>query len=139
MRATLGACRSMSFSPIYTTHSTPFNAHTVAVATPCCPAPVSAIILSYPNVAQAKFALPYYLFYAHRCDLSLPVSDKHLYCKIAQTFCQVERRWSAYIITKQIVELFLKRCIVHHVEVVIAQLFHIAMQHFGIYAPPKFP
>ncbi len=32
-----------------TTHTQLFNSLTVAVATPCCPAPVSAIIRSFPS------------------------------------------------------------------------------------------
>ena len=35
MRATFGACLLMSTSPIYTMHSKPIKAQTVAVATPC--------------------------------------------------------------------------------------------------------
>jgi hypothetical protein len=42
MRRTLGAWRAMSSVPMYTTHSSPRSAQTVAVATPCWPAPVSA-------------------------------------------------------------------------------------------------
>ncbi len=38
----------MSMVPIYTTHLIPSSAQAVAVATPCCPAPVSAIILDLP-------------------------------------------------------------------------------------------
>ena len=38
----------MSSSPMYTTHSSPSRAHTVAVATPCCPAPVSAMMRFLP-------------------------------------------------------------------------------------------
>ena len=34
----------MSSVPMYTTHSRPRRAATVAVATPCCPAPVSAMM-----------------------------------------------------------------------------------------------
>src|SRR5436305_806954 len=55
MRATLGACRSISTSPIYTMHSIPIKAHTVAVATPCCPAPVSAILVSLYLLTPALF------------------------------------------------------------------------------------
>ena len=43
MRWTLGACRSMSSVPMNTSHRIPRSAATVAVATPCMPAPVSAI------------------------------------------------------------------------------------------------
>src|ERR1022692_157589 len=39
MRNTFNSCRRMSSVPMYTTHSNPSSAHTVAVATPCCPAP----------------------------------------------------------------------------------------------------
>ena len=42
---TLSFCLSMSSSPIYTVHFNPNFAAQAAVATPCCPAPVSAIIL----------------------------------------------------------------------------------------------
>ena len=52
--ATLGAWRWISFSPIYTIHSIPFNAQTVAVATPCCPAPVSAMMRVLPNLRANK-------------------------------------------------------------------------------------
>ena len=43
MRYTLRAWRSMSSTPMYTTHSRPIRAAAVAVATPCWPAPVSAM------------------------------------------------------------------------------------------------
>ena len=49
MRSTLGACRRMSSEPMKTTHSSPKRAHAVAVATPCWPAPVSAMILVLPR------------------------------------------------------------------------------------------
>ena len=49
MRATLGACRRMSSSPMYTTHGRPRRAHAVALATPCWPAPVSAMMRSLPR------------------------------------------------------------------------------------------
>src|SRR3989440_8052107 len=42
MRPTLGAWRSMSIEPMYTVHGSPSRAHAAALATPCCPAPVSA-------------------------------------------------------------------------------------------------
>ncbi len=43
MRKTLRAWRSTSSAPMYTSHSSPSSAAAVAVATPCWPAPVSAI------------------------------------------------------------------------------------------------
>lgn len=43
MRYTLRACRSVSSFPMKTTHSMPMRAAAVADATPCCPAPVSAM------------------------------------------------------------------------------------------------
>ncbi len=49
IRDTLGACRRVSSSPMYTTHGSPSRAHAVAVATPCMPAPVSAMIRSFPR------------------------------------------------------------------------------------------
>ena len=46
--ATFSAWRRVSSSPMYTTQSRPKSAQAVAVATPCCPAPVSAITLRLP-------------------------------------------------------------------------------------------
>jgi hypothetical protein len=43
MRNTLGCWRFTSVSPMKTSHLRPNSAQAVAVATPCCPAPVSAI------------------------------------------------------------------------------------------------
>jgi hypothetical protein len=48
MRTTLRCWRRVSSSPMNTTHSCPSSAATVAVATPCWPAPVSAITLGLP-------------------------------------------------------------------------------------------
>jgi hypothetical protein len=48
MRKTFRAWRRMSSSPMKTSHSRPKRAATVAVATPCCPAPVSAITRLFP-------------------------------------------------------------------------------------------
>ena len=48
--ATFGACLLTSVAPIYTMHFKPIKAQTVAVATPCCPAPVSAIIRDFFNL-----------------------------------------------------------------------------------------
>ena len=42
---------------MYTTHSSPNRAHTVAVATPCCPAPVSAMMRRLP-IRSASSACP---------------------------------------------------------------------------------
>ncbi len=42
---------------VSTTHSNPKRAHTVAVATPCCPAPVSAMIRFFP-MRRASNACP---------------------------------------------------------------------------------
>ena len=43
MRYTFSAWRMVSSFPMNTTHSMPIRAVAVAVATPCCPAPVSAM------------------------------------------------------------------------------------------------
>ena len=48
MRSTFGFWRAISTLPMYTTHSSPSRAAAVAVATPCCPAPVSAITRRLP-------------------------------------------------------------------------------------------
>ena len=48
MRNTLSSWRLVSTSPMKTVHSSPNNAAAVAVATPCCPAPVSAIMRPLP-------------------------------------------------------------------------------------------
>ena len=57
MRNTFNSCRRMSSVPMYTTQSNPISAHTVAVATPCCPAPVSAITRCLP-IRSTSSALP---------------------------------------------------------------------------------
>ena len=46
---------------MYTTHSSPKRAAMVAVATPCCPAPVSAITRGFP-MRRASSAWPSVLF-----------------------------------------------------------------------------
>ena len=43
IRSTFGRWRRMSSVPMYTVQSRSSRAHAVAAATPCCPAPVSAI------------------------------------------------------------------------------------------------
>ena len=48
MRKTFGSWRRMSSSPMYTVQSSPSSAAAVAVATPCWPAPVSAITRGLP-------------------------------------------------------------------------------------------
>ncbi len=54
MRYTLRACLLMSSTPMYTTHSIPIRAAAVAVATPCWPAPVSAIRRVFPIFFASK-------------------------------------------------------------------------------------
>ena len=48
MRPTLGDWRAMSTSPMYTTQGRPTRAQAAAVATPCWPAPVSAMMRVAP-------------------------------------------------------------------------------------------
>mmetsp|Transcript_90829 Transcript_90829/g.257171 ORF Transcript_90829/g.257171 Transcript_90829/m.257171 type:complete len:259 (+) Transcript_90829:819-1595(+) len=48
MRKTFNDWRSMSTLPMYTMHSRPSSAQAVAVATPCWPAPVSAMMRGLP-------------------------------------------------------------------------------------------
>ncbi len=48
MRNTLSSWRSVSTSPMNTVHSSPNSAAAVAVATPCWPAPVSAMSRGLP-------------------------------------------------------------------------------------------
>ncbi len=54
MRCTLGRWRRVSSTPMYTTHSSPSSAQTVAVATPCWPAPVSAITRRLPILCASS-------------------------------------------------------------------------------------
>src|SRR5919204_192528 len=61
MRSTLGRWRRMSSAPMKTVHSSPKRAHTVALATPCWPAPVSATIRVFPS-RRASTACPSALF-----------------------------------------------------------------------------
>ena len=39
----------MSIDPMYTVHGSPSRAHAAALATPCCPAPVSATMRLAPS------------------------------------------------------------------------------------------
>ena len=48
IRKTLSDCRSTSSLPMYTSHWSPRSAAAVAAATPCWPAPVSAITRRLP-------------------------------------------------------------------------------------------
>ena len=48
MRNTLGFWRSTSVAPMKISHGRPKRAHTVATATPCWPAPVSAMMRVLP-------------------------------------------------------------------------------------------
>jgi hypothetical protein len=48
IRSTFGCWRATSIAPMKTTHSRPNFAHIVAVATPCMPAPVSAMTRGLP-------------------------------------------------------------------------------------------
>ena len=57
MLYTFKACRSMSSSPMYMSHPMSNMAQAVAVATPCCPAPVSAITRVFPS-SLASSACP---------------------------------------------------------------------------------
>ena len=61
MRSTFGAWRSTSIAPMYTVHGMPKSAATVAVATPCIPAPVSAMRRFLP-MRRASNAWPIVLF-----------------------------------------------------------------------------
>ena len=57
MRKTFSAWRSTSSAPMYTSQGMPNSAATVAVATPCCPAPVSAMSRRLP-IRRASNACP---------------------------------------------------------------------------------
>ena len=57
MRPTLGAWRSMSIAPMYTVQGSPSRAQAAALATPCCPAPVSATMRLAPR-RRASSACP---------------------------------------------------------------------------------
>ena len=57
MRTTLSSWRRTSSLPMYTAHSRPRSAQAVAVATPCWPAPVSAITRVLP-MRRARSACP---------------------------------------------------------------------------------
>ncbi len=57
MMKTFSFCRRTSSSPMYTTHGSPNRAQAVAVATPCCPAPVSAMTRVLP-IRRVRSACP---------------------------------------------------------------------------------
>ena len=54
MRKTFSDCRRTSSAPMNTSHWRPSSAVTVAVATPCCPAPVSAMMRGLPMRRASK-------------------------------------------------------------------------------------
>ena len=57
MRTTLSSCLRTSSAPMYTAHSRSSRAQAVAVATPCWPAPVSAMMRRLP-IRLASSAWP---------------------------------------------------------------------------------
>ena len=61
IRKTLSSWRFVSTSPMNTVHSRPKRAAAVAEATPCCPAPVSAIMRDLP-IRLVRSAWPTTLF-----------------------------------------------------------------------------
>ena len=61
IRKTLSSWRLVSTSPMKTVHSSPNSAAAVAAATPCCPAPVSAIMRALP-IRLVSSACPTTLF-----------------------------------------------------------------------------
>ena len=61
MRNTLRLWRIVSRYPMYTSDGSPRYAHAIAVATPCWPAPVSAITRTFP-MRRASSACPSVLF-----------------------------------------------------------------------------
>ena len=54
MRKTLSSWRLTSTAPMYTLHSRPISAAAVAAATPCWPAPVSAMNRGLPIRLASK-------------------------------------------------------------------------------------
>ena len=71
MRSTLTACRTVSSSPMYTTHGRPNSAHAVAVATPCWPAPVSAMMRRLPRrLASSTWPIVLLILWAPVCARS---------------------------------------------------------------------
>ena len=61
MRKTFSSWRLVSTSPMNTVHSRPNSAAAVADATPCCPAPVSAMMRVLP-IRRVSSACPTTLF-----------------------------------------------------------------------------
>jgi hypothetical protein len=51
---TLSSCLRTSSAPMKMVHFMPKRAQTVAVATPCCPAPVSAMMRDLPNLFASR-------------------------------------------------------------------------------------
>ncbi len=71
MRKTLSDWRRTSSAPMNTVHSMPSIAHTVAVATPCWPAPVSAKIFVLPmRFASSPWAIALLILCAPVCARS---------------------------------------------------------------------
>lgn len=70
--------------PLNAIHSKPINAQAVAVATPCCPAPVSGNNTSLPIRLPTRSDPAHCWFCEHRYGSNLHVSGKRL-CRILLT------------------------------------------------------
>ena len=71
MRPTFGAWRAMSTSPMYTVQGRPMRAQAAAVATPCWPAPVSAITRFAPmRLASSTWPIELLILCAPVCARS---------------------------------------------------------------------
>ncbi len=110
MRNTLSAWRSVSTSPMYTVHSMPNRAAAVAVATPCWPAPVSAMSRVLP-MRRASSAWPMTLLslcepvWARSSRLSRTRTPEPL----GQPAALGDRRGPAAVVAQQGVELGVER------------------------------
>ena len=139
MRNTLGFCRSTSVSPMKTTHGRPKRAQMVAVATPCCPAPVSAMMRVLP-MRRASSTWPMQLLI-----LCAPVwlSSSRLKIDLCpakvlrQPLGEVERARPADIVLQQPVELFPEFRIVFGAQVFLLEIEHQRHQRLGDIAPAE--
>ena len=112
MRNTLGFCRSTSLAPMKIMQGRPKRAQTVAVATPCWPAPVSAMIRVLPmrhreqDLADAIVDLVRAgVVELVALEVDLRAFPRARRAMLGQALGEIERAGAADIMFEQIVEL----------------------------------
>ena len=107
MRKTFGFCRSTSVAPMKTTHFSPKRAQTVAVATPCWPAPVSAMIRGLAHAPRQQDLAEHVVDLVRAGVVQLVALEVDLGAAqpLGQPLGEVERRGAADVVRPEVVHL----------------------------------